>query len=111
MYELPKYRFRELKAFCLQYHDMKDRIAELDGKEVESSPDPTAYVSVTRTELEHAVELIEMTAFNLGKFPGETILKIVTENKSIGEVCPHDRTVCEYYLRKFYWMLSVAKGV
>ena len=90
---------------------MKDRIAELDGKEVKPSPDPTAYVSVTRTELEHAVELIEMTAFNLGKFPGETILKIVTENKSIGEVCPFDRTTCEYYLRKFYWMLSEAKGV
>ena len=111
MYELPKYRYRELKAFCLQYRDMKNRIAELDGKEVERSPDPTAYVSVSRTELEHAVELIEMTAFNLGKFPGETMLKIVTENKSISEVCPFDRTTCEYYLRKFYWMLSVAKGV
>lgn len=112
MYDLPKYRFREMKAFCLQYHDMKTRIAELDGKEVEKSQDPTAYTAVTRTDLENAVKLIETTAFNLGKFPGEMILKIVTENKSIGEVCPFEsHDICEYYLRKFYWMLSVAKGV
>lgn len=84
---------------------------ELDGKEVEDSPDPTAYVAVTRQDLEHAVKLIEMTAFDLGNFPGETILKIVTENVPIGEVCPEDKLTCELYLRKFYYLLSERKGI
>ena len=112
MYELSRQRYREMKAFCLQYYDMKRRIDELDGKEVENSSDPTAYVAVTRQDLEHAVKLIEMTAFDLGKFPGETILKIVAEGRSIGEVCSSGEIdICKWYLRKFYWMLSVRKGV
>jgi hypothetical protein len=91
---------------------MKRRIDELDGKEVSDTQDPTAYVAVTRQDLEHAVKLIETTAFDLGKFPGDTILKIVAEGKAIGEVClPEDVDICKWYLRKFYWMLSVRKGV
>ena len=112
MYELSKYRYRELKAFCLQYHEMKRRIAELEGKEVSDEFDPTSKVAVTRKDLEHAVKLIEMTAFNLGNFPGEMIFEIITGDKCIGEVCPPEmRVECEYFLRKFYWLLSERKGI
>lgn len=111
MYELSPHRYRELKHFCLQYQEMKDKISELDGKEVENSRDPTSKVAVTRTDLQNAVKLIEMTAYDLGKFPGDKILKIVTENRTAGEVCPFDSDICKMYLKKFFWLLSERKGV
>lgn len=112
MYELSPHRYRELKHFCLQYPEMKERLKKLsyDGVDKEQG-DVTADTAVSISDLEYAIKLIETTAFNLGKFPGEKILEIVTEDKSVGRVCPEDKVTCEYYVRKFFWMLSESKGV
>ena len=109
MYELSRNRFKELKHFCLQYPEMKERMLELYSKGYEETYDPTGKIASELADIKKAMNLIEMTAFNVGKFPGEKILKIVTENCCVSEVCPND--ICEWYLRKFYWMLSQVKGV
>lgn len=111
MYNLSRNRYKELKHFCLQYHEMKNRISELDGKEVEMIFDPTSKVAIERQELIRAVKLIEITAYDLGKFPGDKILKIVTEDSTVHEVCPDDSDICKMYLKKFFWLLSERKGV
>lgn len=112
MYELPVHRYRELKHFCLQYHDMKEEVERLSHDGIDKKKeDVTAKTATKLSDLKYAIKLIETTAFDLGKFPGEKILEIVTEDKSIGSVCPDDKVTCEYYVRKFYWMLSVRKGV
>lgn len=111
MYELSRNRFKELKHFCLQYPEMKERMLELYSKGYEETYDPTGKIASELADIKKAMNLIEMTAFNVGKFPGEKILKIVTENCCVSEVCPDDNDICEWYLRKFYWMLSQVKGV
>ena len=111
MYDLSRHRFKELKHFCLRYPEMKQEIDILERREIsKGKDDPTGEIATRLADLKHAVELIEMTAFNLGKFPGEKILKIVAEECTISEICPYNSDICEYYLRKFYWMLSEKKG-
>lgn len=111
MYELSRNRFKELKHFCLQYPEMKERASKLYSEAYENDFDPTGKIASELADIKKAMNLIEMTAFNVGKFPGEKILKIVTEGRVVGEVCPDDNDICEWYLRKFYWMLSQVKGV
>ena len=110
MYELSRNRFKELKHFCLQYPELKERAAELYSEKASEGHDPTGRIASELADIEKAMNLIETTAFNIGNFPGEKILKIVTEGAVLGEVCP-DTITCEYYVRKFYWMLDKAKGV
>ena len=111
MYELSRNRFKELKHFCLQYPELKERKAKLYSEKASEGHDPTGRIASELADIEKAMNLIETTAFNIGNFPGEKILKIVTEGVVLGEVCPEDHDICEWYLRKFYWMLDKAKGV
>lgn len=117
MYDLPVHRYRELKHFCLQYHDMKEEIERLTGEGLDqngtAASDETGRVASSLHDLKHAVKLIETTAFDIGKFPGEKILKIVTEDVSLGQVCSSDRekAICEWCLREFFYMLSKRKGI
>ena len=104
MYELSRNRYKEMKHFCLQYPEMKERLQNLTEKFKMRGIDPTGEQAAEITDLQHAVKLIETTAFDIGKFPGEEILKTVTEDLPRGEVC-------EFYIRKFYWLLSERKGV
>lgn len=104
MYELSRNRFKELKHFCLQYPEMKERLETLTNQLYLDEFDPTGNLAVKITEYRHAIKLIETTAFNLGKIPGEKILRIVCYEECLGEVCP-------IYIRKFYWMLDRVKGI
>ena len=112
MYELSVHRYRELKHFCLQYHEMKEAIEKAASRKVECTDrDPTGDAASLIADYRRAIKLIETTAFNIGKFPGEKILKIVTENMTIRSVCPENPLEADYYVRKFFWMLSERKGV
>lgn len=104
MYELSRNRFKELKHFCLQYPNYKKELFKLENQLYLNEEDPTGNLAVKITEYRNAIKLIETTAFNLGKFPGEKILRIVCYDECLGEVCP-------IYIRKFFWLLSEAKGV
>ena len=110
MYELSRNRYKELKHFCLQYNDMKEEIEKLRAKAYDDAPDPTGETAAKISDIEKAMKLIETTAFNVGNFPGEKILKIVTEDLCVGHVCS-DKVSAEHFIRKFYWMLSKTKGV
>lgn len=112
MYELSIHRYRELKHFCLQYPEMKEKLAKYENQLYLDAFDPTGELAVKISEYKNAMKLIEMTAFNIGNFPGEKILKIVSSDRCLGEVCPdEDLSMVKFYLRKFYWMLSEVKGM
>ena len=111
MYELSRNRYKELKHFCLQYPEMKRELERIEGSLYLDVFDPTGEIAVRATEYRKAMNLIETTAFNIGNFPGEKILKIVSENRCVGEVCPSDKETAKYYIRKFFWMLSKVKGL
>lgn len=114
MYELSRNRFKEMKHFCLQYQEMRSRIKMLEKRYLShGEKDLPGDVATELRDLKHAAMLIEKTAFDIGNFPGEKILKIVTEDLPIGEVCSdiREKTICEWYVRKFYWMLSEKKGL
>ena len=110
MYELSRNRYKELKHFCLQYPEMKEKLLSLEGQETADESDPTGRIATTKADLSYALWLIETTANDIGKFPAEKILEIVTEDRCIGEVCP-DVATCAFYLRKFFFLLSKRKGV
>ena len=44
MYKLSRNRFKELKHFCLQYPEMKERMLELYSKGYEETYDPTGKI-------------------------------------------------------------------
>lgn len=112
MHDLSVHRYRELKHFCLQYPEMKEQLAKLEAQLYLDSFDPTGDIAVKINEYKNAIKLIEMTAFNIGNFPGEKILKIVSNDRCLGELCPdEDLTIVKFYLRKFFWMLSDVKGM
>lgn len=112
MYDLSVHRYRELKHFCLQYSEMKEKLTRLENQLYLDSFDPTGELAVKISEYKNAIKLIEMTAFNIGNFPGEKILKIVSSDKCLGELCPdEDLVMVKFYLRKFFFMLSEEKGM
>lgn len=99
MYELPVHRYRELKHFCLQYPEFK-RI--YDGLCMPHDGE-TENVAIDKTEYEHAIRLIEMTAWDVSHDRYEELMASVTTDTGYGELgCLR---------RKFFWMLDKAKGI
>lgn len=107
MYELPVHRYRELKHFCLQYHDMKEELLSLSrDTKGNSKSDVTSAVAIKMTDLTYATELIETTAKDTSYEYGDLILKAVTEDVCLSEL-DFDNTL----LHKFFFLLSERKGV
>lgn len=97
-YYLERNRFKELKHFCLQYPKWK--------KEIHDAPLEDA------VDIETALLLIEKTALDTSRKYGEYILKAVTRDMSYSRLRPPcDNYTFDYYLHKFYWLLSNRKGV
>lgn len=113
MYELSVHRYRELKHFCLQYHEMKEELERLyQNKTEHSKSDITGRIAVSRSDLIYATELIEMTAYDTSTEFGDKILEAVTLDLSLRELTlPCDKIEFERLLHKFYWLLSERKGV
>lgn len=97
MYEIDRDRFKELKHFCRQYQKWK--------RELELHP------LEERLDIENALLLIERTASSCGSY-GPFVMAYVTRDISYGRLgLSCDRTIFEYYVRKFYWLLDKRKGV
>ena len=86
-YQISKFRFRELKNFCLQYREMKDKISEftaLGAISYSGTPggggisDPTFQKAAKFQQLKHDVEIIEQTAIAAGKEDYQSLLTNVT---------------------------------
>lgn len=86
-YKISKYRYRELKYFCLQYDEKKQRLAALRGLAAvtySSEPrgsgisDPTAAKAERVQQLVQDIGLIEQTAMEVDSTNYDSLLANVT---------------------------------
>lgn len=107
-YEISKYRYRELKNFCLQYDEKKQRLAALRGlgavtysNEAHSGEfsNPTASKAERAQQLAKDIELIEQTAYEVGKTHFKTILLNITSC-----AMPYEKLQANCGKRQFYEM-------
>ena len=125
-YYIDKHRHYELKHFCLQYPEWKKRYLTLENSSIASSAaermptsnipgDPTGRHAIVKAYYSERIKLIEATAKKADKYLYEYILKAVTEELSypylksrLGIPCGRDMYYDRY--RKFFWLLSEARG-
>ena len=127
-YRISKHRYYELKHFCLQYKDWKQRYAELtaDLGMVSTKPDKlpikhphitdkTADIAIARVRLEHNIKIVEQTAEEADTAISPYILKAVTEGASFVTLkmlydIPCEKKMFYDRYRKFFWLLSAEKS-
>lgn len=125
-YWIDKHRHYELKHFCLQYPIWKKTHADLDSVSIPISAfdrmptsnlpgDPTGNKAVAKARLVERIEMIEQIAREADAYLWQYILKAVTENLSYTYLktkldipCGKDMYYDRY--RKFFWLLSKARG-
>lgn len=89
-YDIDKYRYRELKYFCLQYDSKKERIRQLriglkavnytGGSKTNKITSSTENVALKIEELQKDIELIEQTAIEADSSIYQQIITNVTQN-------------------------------
>ena len=125
-YWISKHRHYELKHFCLQYPEWKRAFAIRAGRNVSLTTITTSLTNhnflyspisnnSTLSNYTELIELIEQTAIEADPYLYEYILKGVTEGRSftylkavLGIPCGKDMYYDRY--RKFFWLLSNARG-
>lgn len=121
---IPKFRYRELLYFCLQYPAWQKELNMLlrdhgyaskpsDVLSVNSSKiaDRTAEIAMKRKMLKQKIDLVERTAMDTDRVLGCYIFKAVTENHSFNYMktmydMPCERDMFYDRRRKFFWLLS-----
>ena len=67
-YYLPKYKYKTVVNFCLQYHELKDELRSIDGWHSGSNDgmphgtntsDPVANDAIRRAEIQKKIDIIE----------------------------------------------------
>lgn len=124
-YYIPKYRFYELKNFCLQYSDWKKSLNQIDGfgssqKIIFIDKQKTKVSSVEnavllKDALQTRIDIIEKTAELTDKELSKWILKGVTSTVSydylylnLGIPCSRDTYYRRY--RMFFYILDKLRG-
>lgn len=125
-YWISKHRHYELKHFCLQYPEWKRACAIRSGRSATLSTITTSLTNhnylyspisnnSTLSNYTELIELIEQIAIEADPYLYEYILKAVTEGRSftylkavMGIPCGKDMYYDRY--RKFFWLLSNARG-
>ena len=105
MYDISRNRFKELKHFCLQYPEWRRRYFELYGHPGMPKGDSTGAEASSRADYIRAMSLIETTAIDTDIDYSWYIFLAVT---GMSGKC---KDVPEEYYRKFYWLLSLRKGL
>lgn len=120
---VPKYRYLELKYFCLQYIDWKRRAAWLLAASYGSTGnqneihrqlefvDRTAELAMELAALNSKISLVEKMVFESDESIAPWLLKGVTEGASFVKLKSLYDIPCErdmYYdrYRKFFWLLD-----
>ena len=111
-YHISKFRFRELKNFCLQYREMKDKISEftvLGAISYNGTPssgkisDPTFQRAAKLQQLKRDVRIIEQTAMAAGGEDYQSLLTNVTNTHMPYEYLCCASTRKEFYDRRRYF--------
>ena len=117
-YWIPRFRYLELKNFCLQYKDWKLALKEISllRSEFEKTStsllgDPTELIAIKRLKYKRNIELIEETAALADQSIAKWIIKGVTENYSYEYLhyqldLPVGRDTYYDRYRKFFWLLD-----
>lgn len=121
-YWISRHKYYELKHFCLQYNEWKERYRELS--DVDSycvnyqmrdknakHGDPTADRAVLLAEYSRKIKLIEETAVDADSELYSYILKAVTEGVSYVQLkqmfnIPCSRDMFYERYRRFFWILN-----
>jgi hypothetical protein len=125
-YYIDKHRYYELKHFCLQYNEWKKAYAscnesiifasDFEQRSSSSIPsDITAKYAIKRAFYAGRIKLVEKAAMESDEFLYPYILKAVSEGLSYTYLktkldipCGRDMYYDRY--RKFFWLLSEARG-
>lgn len=116
-YKISKYRYRELKYFCLQYDEKKQRLAALRGLGAvtySSEPhgsgvsDPTAVKTERAQQLAQDIELIEQTTMEVDSVNYRSLLANVTTANLPYEYLSPACGRRQFYedRRKFFYLLD-----
>lgn len=117
-YWIPKFRYLELKNFCLQYPDWKSSLAALDPLKAhfEKSPsgkisDPTNDLAIRRSILLSNIALIDTCAELAEPSIASYLIKGITQNYSYEYLkykldLPAGRDYYYDRYRKFFWILD-----
>jgi hypothetical protein len=118
---LPKYRYYELKNFCLQYRDWKNALILLDCWSTEphdipgilkGTPpsNPTERQALARLYYSSHIDILDHCIAELDPTLAPYILKGVTEGLGYDILrtkgCPCCREIYYEYYRYFFWLLS-----
>ena len=120
--EISKYAYRELRNFCLQYHEKKDRlnaIRSLSAAPIGSMPkgnsvgNPTEKKAMRSERLSADCELIETTVMEVGPEVYPWLIRCVTEEGATWYSMNPPIGVNQFYAmrRRFFKLLAVKKGL
>ncbi len=116
-YEISKYRYRELKNFCLQYNEKKQQLAALRGlgaviynNEPHGSgiSNPTAAKAERAQQLARDIDLIEQTVMEVDSVNYDSLLANVTATNLPYEYLSPACGRRQFYQnrRKFFFLLD-----
>ncbi len=118
-YEINRYRYHELRYFCLQYPEWVEELKKIEGvlKSIDLTregkagriSDATADLAIRREGLGKKCELIEQTAIEADGEIYQYILKGVTMGKGFDRLFPMPPCERDMYYdrrRKFFHLLS-----
>lgn len=119
-YWISKYKYYELKYFCLQYPEWKMIYECLDNPRIPSVnaikehmdiSNPTEELAITKSLYSEKMKLIEQTAKETDEALSNYILKAVTQDLSFTYLSTVLDIPCSrgtYYdrYRRFFWLLS-----
>ena len=120
-YWIPKFRYLELKNFCLQYPDWKRELNEISFLKTKSeiSPpgnfsNPTEQLALKRIKLEENINLINVTAAEADNCIDKWLIKGITENFTYEYLkyqlnLPAGRDLYYDRYRRFFWILDKKK--
>ena len=117
-YWIPKYRYLELKNFCLQYPEWKISLASLDPLQAHSLKhasgkitDPTNDYAIQRSNLQNKISIIDTCAEQADASIAYWLIKGITQNYSYEYLkyqlnLPASRDYYYDRYRKFFWILD-----
>ena len=123
-YFINKYRYYELKYFCLQYpawkraYDSLDNVLDArgftDGSKPSDISDPTAKYAIAKEHYAKRMKVVEQTAIETDEELYRYILKGITEGLSYDVMNAKEQIPCSrdtYYdrYRRFFFLLSKYK--
>lgn len=112
MYELSRDRFKELKHFCLQYHEYREAVKEAEFDLIANHDDPVSRNAIKIRDNLYAIDLIERTAVDTNRVYADALLRSVTEDVSFKRLGIRiNKGEFDDLRNKFFYLLSERKGI